>query len=33
VLDDGIAFIEKPFTGDDLLHKVFATMPHDICHG
>jgi two-component system cell cycle sensor histidine kinase/response regulator CckA len=32
VLDDGIAFIEKPFTSGDLLHKVFATMSHDICH-
>ncbi|MEU4619660.1 ATP-binding protein [Actinoplanes sp. NPDC023801] len=33
VLDDGISFIEKPFTGDELLHKVFATMSHDIRHG
>ncbi|MEU4154907.1 ATP-binding protein [Actinoplanes sp. NPDC026670] len=32
VLDDGIAFIEKPFTSGDLLHKVFDTMcvRHDV---
>ncbi|MFC4069709.1 hybrid sensor histidine kinase/response regulator [Actinoplanes subglobosus] len=33
VLDEGIAFLEKPFTSGDLLHKVFTTMAHDICHG